>query len=198
MISFINKNNSEPYAKFFDHYTNAKNANQNEIQALLIASYSHDLEEVDARYVNLKIVDDENFIFFSNYLSPKSKQFESHDQISAVLFWPTINIQIRMKSFIMKNSNNFSDKYFFNRNEEKNALAISSMQSYPINSYSEVKKNYDKSFKNDDLKKRPEYWGGYSFTPYYFEFWEGHKSRINIREVYEKVNHSWKHTFLQP
>ena len=198
MITFKNLSKDIPYVLFKEKYERAVSANQQNVEAICISSYSKSLKEVNARFVNLKFVDEKDFIFFSNYLSPKSKQFESHDQISAVLFWPTINIQIRMKSFIMKTSNNFSDKYFFNRNEEKNALAISSMQSYPINSYSEVKKNYDKSFKNDDLKKRPEYWGGYSFTPYYFEFWEGHKSRINIREVYEKVNHSWKHTFLQP
>ena len=86
----------------------------------------------------------------------------------------------------------------FNRAEEKNALAISSSQSKPIDSYNQVKENYNKSLKNDDLKKCPEFWGGYSFTPYYFEFWEGHESRLNKREAYEKSDDSWKHLILQP
>ena len=60
------------------------------------------------------------------------------------------------------------------------------------------KENYNKSLKNDDLKKCPEFWGGYSFTPYYFEFWEGHESRLNKREAYEKSDDSWKHLILQP
>ena len=54
------------------------------------------------------------------------------------------------------------------------------------------------ALKNDDLKKCPEFWGGYSFTPYYFEFWEGHESRLNKREAYEKSDDSWKHLILQP
>ena len=58
--------------------------------------------------------------------------------------------------------------------------------------------NYSKSLNNDDLKKCPEFWGGYSFTPYYFEFWEGHESRLNKREVFEKNDDSWKHLILQP
>ena len=77
-------------------------------------------------------------------------------------------------------------------------MAISSNQSKEINSYNQVKENYNKSFKNDDLKTCPEFWGGYSFIPYYFEFWEGHKSRLNKREVYEKSDCIWEHFILQP
>ena len=92
----------------------------------------------------------------------------------------------------------FNQNYFFNRPEEKNALAISSSQSKPIDSYSQVKENYNRSLESDDLKKCPDFWGGYSFVPYYFEFWEGHQSRINKREVFEKMDCVWKQSFLQP
>ena len=54
------------------------------------------------------------------------------------------------------------------------------------------------SVTNDDLKKCPKYWGGYSFTPYYFEFWEGHESRINKRVVFDKIDGLWKKLYLQP
>jgi pyridoxine/pyridoxamine 5'-phosphate oxidase len=103
-----------------------------------------------------------------------------------------------MKAKIKKTSNDYNQKYFFDRSEEKNALAISSNQSKLIDSYNQVKENYNKSLKNDDLKKCPEYWGGYSFTPYYFEFWEGHESRINKRETFKKINGVWEQSFLQP
>ena len=138
------------------------------------------------------------FIFFSNYNSPKASSFNSHNQISALMYWSSINVQIRMKAKINKTSNKYNQKYFFDRSEEKNALAISSSQSKPIASYKQVKKNYNKSFKNDDLKECPEFWGGFSFTPYYFKFWEGHESRINKREAYKKSDGSWEHLILQP
>ena len=66
-------------------------------------------------------------------------------------------------------------------------MAISSNQSKSIESYNQVIKNYNKSLKHHDLKKCPDFWGGYSFIPYYFEFWEGRESRLNKREVYEKA-----------
>ena len=68
------------------------------------------------------------------------------------MYWPSINIQIRIKAKIKKTSNEYNQKYFFDRSEKKNALAISSNQSKPIESYSQVKENYKQSLENDDLK----------------------------------------------
>ena len=198
MIEFNNLNPEIPYQLLKEKYDEALNAGQRGIEAISISSYNKEIAEVDSRYVNLKFITNDEFIFFSNYDSPKASSFISHDQIAVLVYWPSINVQIRMKAKIRKTSNEFNQKYFFDRSEEKNALAISSNQSKPIDSYNQVKENYNKSLKNDDLKKCPEFWGGYSFTPYYFEFWEGHESRLNKREAYEKSDDSWKHLILQP
>jgi pyridoxamine 5'-phosphate oxidase len=198
MIQFNNLNQEIPYLLFKEKYDEAIVAGQKCIEAISISSYSKKLSEVDSRYVNLKFITNDEFIFFSNYSSPKASSFNSHNQIATLLYWPSINVQIRMRAIIKRTTDEFNQNYFFNRSEEKNALAISSNQSKPIKSYSQVKENYNKSLKNDDLKKCPEFWGGYTFTPYYFEFWEGHESRLNKRESYEKNDDSWNHFILQP
>jgi pyridoxamine 5'-phosphate oxidase len=198
MIQFNNLNPEIPYQFLKDKYDEALNAGQQCIEAISISSYNKEISEVDSRYVNLKCITNDEFIFFSNYDSPKASSFNSNNRIAALVYWASINVQIRIKAKIKKTSNDYNQKYFFDRLEEKNALAISSNQSKPINSYNQVKENYNKSLTNDNLKKCPEYWGGYSFTPYYFEFWEGHESRINKREIFEKIDGVWKHSFLQP
>ena len=198
MITFNDHNTEQPYLIFNKKYDEAIDAGQKGIEAISISSYNKVTNEVDSRYVNLKFISNDEFIFFSNHNSPKASDFNSHDQIAALVYWPSINVQIRMRAKIKRTTDEFNQNYFFNRSEKKNALAISSNQSMPIDSYNQVKENYNKSLKNDDLKKCPEFWGGYSFTPYYFEFWEGHKSRLNKREVYEKSDDSWKHLILQP
>jgi pyridoxamine 5'-phosphate oxidase len=198
MVEFNNLNSEKPYQLFKEKYDEALSAGQKVIEAISISSYNRELNEVHSRYVNLKFIKNDEFIFFSNYNSPKASAFDSHNQIAALVFWRSINVQIRLKASIKKTSNEFNQKYFFERSEEKNALAISSNQSKPIDSYFLVKENYNKTLKNDDLKKCPEYWGGFSFTPYHFEFWEGHESRINKREVFDKIDGLWKHSFLQP
>ena len=198
MIQFNNLNPEIPYQLLEEKYDEAVDAGQKGIEAISISSYNKEISEVDSRYVNLKFISNDEFIFFSNYDSPKASSFNSHDQIAALVYWPSINVQIRMRAKIKRTTDEFNQNYFFNRSEKKNALAISSNQSMSIDSYNQVKENYNKSLKNDDLKKCPEFWGGYSFTPYYFEFWEGHESRLNKREVYEKSYDSWKHLILQP
>ena len=198
MIQFNNLNQEIPYLLVKAKYDEAVDAGQNGIEAISISSFNRDLNEVDSRYVNLKFIYKDEFIFFSNYDSVKASAFNSHNQIAALLYWSSINVQIRMRAQIKKTSKEFNQKYFFDRADKKNAIAISSNQSKQIDSYSKVKQHYNKSLKNDDLKKGPEHWGGYSFVPYYFEFWEGHESRINKREVFDKIDGVWKHSFLQP
>ena len=80
---------------------------------------------------------------------------------------------------------------------KKNALAISSEQSSPIDSYETLQKNYELALQKNNLSECPDYWGGYAFEPFYFEFWEGHDSRLNRRETYELQNDEWIHGFLQ-
>ena len=198
MIQFNNLNQEIPYQLLKEKYNEALNAGQKGIEAIAISSYNKEISEVDSRYVNLKFISNDEFIFFSNYDSPKASSFNSHNQVAALIYWYSINVQIRMKAYIKKTSKEFNQKYFFNRSKEKNALAISSNQSKKIDSYSEVIENFNRSLESNDLKKCPEYWGGYSFIPYYFEFWEGHESRLNKREVFEKINGVWKQSFLQP
>ena len=198
MIQFNNLNQEIPYQFLKKKYDEALNAGQRGIEAISISSFNKKLNEVDSRYVNLKIITNDEFVFFSNYNSPKASAFISNNQIAALVYWPSINVQIRMKAKIKRTTDEFNQNYFFDRSEKKNALAISSSQSKIIDSFDTVEENFRKSLKNDDLKKCPEFWGGYSFTPYYFEFWEGHESRLNKREVFEKSDNSWKHLILQP
>ncbi len=198
VITFKNLCQETPYLKIKEKYDEAVKSNQKIVEAISISSFSYDANEVNSRYVNLKFIENNEFIFFSNYNSPKSNDFDSHDQISAIIFWNSINVQIRMKAKIKKTPSHFNKSYFKKRDPKKNALAISSNQSQPINSYNDVLDNYNKVFETHKLDECPEYWGGFSFRPYYIEFWEGRPSRLNTREAYTLKNNDWILEILQP
>lgn len=198
MIEFKNLNQETPYLLFKEKYDEAFNAGQKNIEAISIASFNKEKNEVDSRFVNLKIIDHDNFIFFSNYNSPKSLAFKSHNQVSVNIYWPVINLQIRMKAKISKKERSYNQAYFLKRSVEKNALAISSDQSKSISSYDLVVKNYNEVKKDMDLKECPEYWGGFTFKPYEIEFWEGNSFRLNKRNMYKLVDDTWHHNILQP
>ncbi|MEK9650312.1 MAG: pyridoxal 5'-phosphate synthase [Gammaproteobacteria bacterium] len=198
MIQFRNLSSEEPYLIFQDWYQEALDAGQPRIQAIAISSYNADTELVDSRFVNLKYIDKDRWVFFSNYNGPKAQAFESNQSISALFYWASTDVQIRMRAFIDKIPAQESDAYFKQREPEKNALAIASHQSQVIGSYEEVIKNYQKVLESGDISKRPEYWGGFQFTPYYIEFWSGDRFRLNKRQVFTKKQGVWKSKFLQP
>jgi pyridoxamine 5'-phosphate oxidase len=102
MIIFKKIIQDEPYIILKQKYDEAFAANQQNIEAISISSFNKETNEVESRYVNLKFIDQNEFVFFSNYNSPKSLAFNTHDQISALFYWPSINTQIRMKARIKK------------------------------------------------------------------------------------------------
>lgn len=198
MIVFKDLNSVEPYLKFKLFYEEALSKGQEIIEAVCISSYSVDEKEVDARFINLKEVNFNNLIFYTNYNSPKSMQFISHAQVALTIYWSSINVQIRIKGITNKTDEKISNKHFNSRDDKKNALAIASNQSKKIESYEKFIKIYESTLSKNDLTERPDYWGGFSVSPYYFEFWEGHQSRVNKRFAYELIDDHWNKFFLQP
>ena len=199
MINISNIDDSEPYKIFKDLYNQSIDAGQKSIEAIAISSFNKSLEEVDSRFVNLKKIECQDWFFYSNYNSPKAMQFRSHSQIAGLFYWEKLNIQIRLKANIEILDSKESDRYFINRSDKKNALAISSDQSKNISSYNRVIENYNKTLEDTNLmRKRPLFWGGYVFKPYYFEFWRGHESRLNHRVAFSFSNQNWKKITLQP
>tara|TARA_Y100001935_G_C17213924_1_gene461569 strand:- start:175 stop:780 length:606 start_codon:yes stop_codon:yes gene_type:complete len=201
MIIFENLPSEKPYKEFSSFYNKAKSFGQTQIEAMAISSYNSSKKQVDSRYVNLKYIIGEEWIFFSNYNSKKASDFSSNKSISALFFWQSINLQVRIKGEIFKTTEDFSDKHFSERKLDKNALAISSRQSQKIESYEMVKENFYKTLDDESsLKSRPNYWGGFSFKPFEFEFWQGNESRLNKRECYsfDKTKESWNYSILEP
>ena len=198
MIKFINTSSDEPYERFKYLYHKALKNNQEAADAVCISSFDSSTKQPDARFVNLKYIVGDEWIFFSNYNSPKSEQFNSSNNISAIFYWSKIDIQIRIKAKIFKTDNDFSDQHFKSRHRGKNALSISSNQSKPIENFEEVISAYESILNSGDNFARPDYWGGYSFKPFYFEFWEGNENRLNKRESFSLENKNWITSFLQP
>ena len=199
MIKIQDINKSKPYSIFIDRYNKALLKNQSSVNAISISSLNKKDMIVTSRYVNLKYIIDDEWIFFSNYNSPKSQDFFQHSQISALIYWEKIDFQVRILATIKKSSNSISNSHFVKRSKEKNALAISSKQSTTTDSYEDVVNQFNTTLADKELiLNRPNYWGGFSFHPYYFEFWEGHDSRLNKRNTYQIKDNDWEHKILQP
>lgn len=200
MIIFKKQNTSKPIKKYKTFYDQALKKNQKNIEAISVSSYNLSNQEISSRFVNIKYVEKGNFIFFTNFESPKATDFLTHSQVSLNSFWQSTNVQIRIKGNIKKLDDGLSDNHFKKRSFEKNILAISSNQSKTIDSYNGVIKKYEstmESSKNIDIV-RPKYWGGFEIIPYFYEFWIGHPNRLNERVIYMLKDNEWRDEILEP
>ncbi len=201
MIDFQNNfKQSLPTYKFFSLYQEAIKKQQPIPQAVSISSYCQEKRLIDSRFVNLKYVRENEFIFFSNYKSNKAKQFESNPdlKVTMLVYWSSIDVQIRIQGVLSKLHQHESDIHYKKRSKEKNALSTSSNQSSKIEKYEDIVNKYNKTLESNNFDTRPDYWGGYSLKASYFEFWKGHENRINKREVYELEKENWNQYILEP
>lgn len=196
MIKFNLKNDIEPYNIFLANYKLAEAASQLNIEAACLSTCSN-TKVPHSRFINIKYINDDEFIFFSNYQSSKAKDIEFNNNVSLNFLWNSINVQIRIQGIALKLDKNRSDEHWNLRESKKNILAVSSNQSSQISSYIKIKDRYNEFAKHDSLE-RPSYWGGYVIVPSYFEIWKGHKSRINKREAFRLSNNDWISFYLEP
>lgn len=66
MIQFNDLKQEIPYQLFKEKYNEALSKGQKGIEAISISSYNKKRNEVESRFVNLKFVINDEFIFFSN------------------------------------------------------------------------------------------------------------------------------------
>ncbi|MCA0403258.1 MAG: pyridoxamine 5'-phosphate oxidase [Proteobacteria bacterium] len=152
----------------------------------------------DSRVVLLKGIEDEAFIFYSNYNSAKGVQLKSNPKAALNFFWPNLSRQVRIRGEIHLLSPKKSDEYFASRPEESQISAIVSKQSEPIENRFFLEKEIAKLKEQHQLLKRPEYWGGYMLKPLEIEFWQGRDNRLHDRVFYYKDEERWKHCILAP
>lgn len=189
----------EFFRKWFEE---AVKADFNEVNAMTLATVD-DAGIPHTRVVLLKDIEEEGFVFYTNYQSNKGKQIEKHDKVSLLFFWKELERQVRIEGRIEKISAEKSDEYFNSRPLSSRVGALVSAQSQVIEKRHVLEKKHqqlmDQAFADPSSIKRPEHWGGYIVKPYFVEFWQGRPNRLHDRIAMEKkADSSWKIYRLAP
>jgi pyridoxamine 5'-phosphate oxidase len=146
-----------------------------------------------ARIVYLKELLEEGPIFYTNYASDKGKSIEANPNIQALIFWPGLERQIRIIGTAEKVPEEMSDTYFQSRPWGSKIGAWASHQSEVLASREELEARvHELAMKYPTEVPRPPHWGGYLLRPIQIEFWQGRKSRLHDRIVFELEEGSWK------
>jgi len=154
-----------------------------------------------ARMVLLKQIDDEGFVFYTNYRSSKAKQLEENPFAALVFYWPQLERQVRVEGSVSRVSAQESDDYFRSRPRDSQIGALASPQSEVIEGREILVQRFgelEASYLDRDVE-RPEHWGGYRVKAERIEFWKGRSGRLHDRILYElQSNGSWTIKRLAP
>ncbi|HYW94793.1 MAG TPA: pyridoxamine 5'-phosphate oxidase [Bacteroidales bacterium] len=153
-----------------------------------------------SRVVLLKGLSKEGLIFYTNYHSRKASELKAMPEASVVLFWPSLERQVRVEGKVAAVEPGMSDRYFAERprNSQIGAWASPQSEVIPGREFLEERyKSFEMKFAGDKVK-RPPHWGGYRLSPASFEFWQGAPGRLHDRLVFESTDGIWAIKRLAP
>ncbi|MDY6800243.1 MAG: pyridoxamine 5'-phosphate oxidase [Bacteroidota bacterium] len=190
---------ADPFQQFVQWMDEAIKAEIKEPTAMSLATTGKNLLPTN-RIVLLKEIQNQGFIFFTNYESKKGYQLTENPYGSILFFWPELERQIRIQGRIEKTSKEISDNYYLTRPAKRRIGAWASPQSQEISNrkyLEELQSEYEKKFEGKP-PHRPDNWGGFILMPYTFEFWQGRPNRLHDRIEYYLDDSDWKLRRLAP
>jgi pyridoxamine 5'-phosphate oxidase len=190
----------DPIAQFKTWLSQAVESGIGDPTAMVVSTVSAE-GRPSQRIVLLKHVDDDGFIFYTNYGSRKAKEIEGNNKVSLLFPWNKLDRQVKVGGTAEKISVAESAKYFMSRPRDSQLAAWASKQSRKITSREFLLTQLA------DMKEKfaggevplPDFWGGIRVRPHEIEFWQGGEHRIHDRFEYCLQNDgSWEISQLAP
>ena len=189
---------ANPLIQFEQWLNEAIRAQVNEPTAMNVATVDV-MGKPNSRMVLLKEVNEQGFVFFSNYLSRKGKALDVHPYAALTFFWAELERQVRIEGCVEKLSAQASDEYFASRPYTSRLGAWASEQSSVIADKNVlIKRAAAVGLKHPLHVPRPPHWGGYVVIPERVEFWQGRPSRLHDRIQYRLQHQEWLKERLAP
>ena len=153
-----------------------------------------------ARVVLLKDFDEQGFVFYTNYESPKGEDLDQNAIASLCFYWSELGRQVRITGTVSRTSREESEAYFHSRPVDSQLGAWASNQSEVISSRAVLEARMEELLRKYAGRQipLPPYWGGYRVAPSVVEFWQSRPSRLHDRLRYTRHEHEWVIARLAP
>ena len=116
-----------------------------------------------SRIILLKGIENNGFVFFTNYQSDKGKDLDANPAAALLFFWKELERQVRIQGHVEKISKDDSEQYFQSRPKGSQIGAWTSPQSTVIESrelLEEREKAIAEKYKDEEVLPKREQWGG--------------------------------------
>lgn len=191
---------SNPVKQFEQWFEEARQAQLREPNVMTLSTVSPE-GKPSARIILLKGIENDAFIFYTNYLSRKGREIQTDAYVALTFFWAELERQVRIEGRATRISEERSTAYFHSRPRGSQIGAWVSPQSQEIkdrNVLDERLATYTAKFEAKEIPK-PAHWGGYEVAPDSVEFWQGQPSRLHDRIRYTQDNdQGWRIARLAP
>ncbi|HEY9044773.1 MAG TPA: pyridoxamine 5'-phosphate oxidase [Ohtaekwangia sp.] len=190
----------DPVKQFEKWFQEAIQAQVPEPNAMTLSTINA-LGGPSSRIVLLKGIENNKFVFYTNYQSSKGKELERVPACALTFFWPELERQVRIEGIASRVDAKRSEQYFQSRPRGSQVGAWSSPQSTIIknrNILEERVEQIEKKFAGYEVLPKPHQWGGFEVEPVMIEFWQGRPSRLHDRIQFNNVDGSWKIYRLAP
>lgn len=136
----------------------------------------------NARMVLLKAIEDDAFVFYTNYESAKASEIEQAGKAAFVMHWKSLRRQLRVRGTVTREAGPKADAYYRSRSLKSRLGAWASKQSRPLSSRAALMAEVARvtAAKGTD-PERPPFWGGYRIDPVEIEFWADGDFRLHDR-----------------
>lgn len=196
----LNDFEPDPFAQFGRWFEEAREGGEPEPYAFVLATVDADGWPL-SRTVLLRSVDENGFVFYTNYGSDKARAIEVTKRAGLTFLWHGQHRQVHVSGTVERVSEAESDAYFAKRPRDSQLGAWASEQSSVIDGRSVLEERLAEAtarFAGRPVE-RPEFWGGYRISPRWVEFWQGQPSRLHdrVRFVNSNPGH-WDRLILSP
>lgn len=190
-----------PYKLFAEWLKEAEKSEVNDPNAMSVATVDKD-GMPNVRMVLLKGIDDEGFVFYTNFESAKGHELLEHPKAALCFHWKSLRRQVRVRGNVVRVSDEEADAYYKTRPRGSRIGAWASKQSRPLESRFALEKEvarYAAKYAIGDIP-RPEQWSGFRIEPVEIEFWHDRSFRLHDRFVFRRasLNDAWEKERLYP